>query len=102
MKPVLVCCCALLLFHPGWATAERDLPVVVVFTIDFCPSCMATKEWLEQRKIPFHELNVEQSAKARERFDRIDGRGIPTILVGDRRIEGFDERRLRELLPQPR
>ncbi len=72
--------------------------MVVVFTIDFCPSCMATKHWLRERDIEYHELNVEQSERAREQFERISGRGIPTILVGKERIEGFNERRLHELL----
>ena len=88
----------LLALAGGPAMAEDGPPTVVIFTMDFCPSCMAAKRWFREHDISFHELNVDQSETARERFERIGGRGIPTILVDDKRVEGFSEPRLRRLL----
>ncbi len=70
------------------ATATR--PKVRLFSAVWCGYCKLAKTHLARRGIAFEELDVEQSATGRDEYRRLEGRGVPVILVGDQRMDGFD------------
>lgn len=71
---------------------------VVMYTTSRCPACTAAKAYLARKGVTYEERDVERSADARTEFDRLGGRGVPLILVGDERMEGFSSQRLDQLL----
>jgi glutaredoxin len=78
----------------------RDAPRITVFTSDHCSHCQRAKTFLREQGIPFRELNVQHSRKARQQFQRLKARGLPVILVGEKRLDGFQAATLRKLLKE--
>ena len=62
---------------------------VTIYTATWCGICKQATAYFRSRNIPFREFDVEKSAKGRKDFQRLGGRGVPVILVGDRRMNGF-------------
>ena len=56
------------------------------------------KKYFAQRGVNFEARDVEQSAAAAEEFRKLGGRGVPLILVGAKRMDGFDSQALDALL----
>ena len=44
------------------------------------------------------ELDVEKSAEGKQEYRELKGRGVPIILVGDQRMNGYDQARLEGML----
>jgi glutaredoxin len=63
---------------------------VVMYTTSWCASCKKAKAYLTGKGVPFRELDVEQSAEAHQQFQQLGGKGVPLILVGNKRMDGFD------------
>jgi glutaredoxin len=63
---------------------------VVIFTTTRCRHCDRAKAFLRSRRVPFRERNLSGSPGAVAEFRRLGARGVPVILVGQRRIDGFE------------
>ncbi|WP_255756506.1 glutaredoxin family protein [Massilia sp. erpn] len=71
---------------------------VVVYGTETCPFCIKTRAYLKERNIAFADLYVDNSEKAKKEFGQLGGGGVPMILVGNRRIEGFNQAALDDAL----
>lgn len=69
-----------------------------MFTTQWCPVCKKAKAWLKKRGTPFEELDVEASASAKAEYERLGGKGVPLIVLGNRRMAGFNAERLQDML----
>ena len=72
------------------ATGEK----VVIYTTSRCGYCRKAKAWFRSRGIPYTEYDVENSNKGKRDYKKLGGRGVPIILVGEQRLNGFSEGRL--------
>jgi len=79
-------------------TAEADRHKVVMYTTSHCPACKAAKQYLAQKGVSYREIDVEQSPEGAQAFQKLGGRGVPLILVGDKKMEGFSPQALDALL----
>lgn len=64
---------------------------VVMYATSWCPYCAKARAYFTRNRIAYVEHDVEKSAAARAEFRRLGGRGVPLILVGRERLDGFDE-----------
>ena len=65
---------------------------VTLYSADWCPFCIRAKKLLEEKKIPFEEINVDQHPGIREKIVKQTGhRTIPQIFINDEFIGGFSE-----------
>lgn len=71
---------------------------VTLYTSPSCGHCRRANAFLLREGIRFRELDITRSTKARKALERIGARGVPVVLIGDRRLEGFDERAFLALL----
>ena len=55
---------------------------------------------LRAQGVPYQELDVGRSAGAAARFRRLRARGVPVLLIGNRRIDGFQPDAIRQALRQ--
>jgi len=62
---------------------------VVIYTTDWCGVCKKAKAYFKAHDIPFQEYDVEKTRKGRRDYERLKGRGVPIILVGNKRMNGF-------------
>jgi glutaredoxin 3 len=71
---------------------------VVMYSTKSCPACVAAKAYFARKGIDYDERDVQTSPAARQEFKNMGGRGVPLIIVGGERMEGFSETRLDQLL----
>lgn len=65
---------------------------VTLYSAPGCAHCRRVKAFLRARGIAFSELDVQRSAKARKALERLGARGVPTLVIGGERLDGFSER----------
>ena len=51
--------------------------------------CKKARKQFKQNNIPYREQDIEKSKKATLDYQRLNGRGVPVILIGKRRMNGF-------------
>ena len=73
---------------------------VVMYSTAWCPYCRKARLFLRQANIPYTEYDVEKSARDYEEYQRISGRGVPVIVIGDQVIQGFNKPAIRKALKQ--
>ena len=73
-------------------------PVVKMYATDWCPYCKQAREYFARNGVPYVELDIEKSETAKSEHKSIGGRGIPVILVGNERMNGFSEQRMAQML----
>jgi|GEM_PF-1578024 len=76
---------------------QRTTKVVIYTTLN-CPHCQHAKKWLTQRRIPFLDFNVAKPGRIQRQFFQLGGHSVPLIMVGKRRLNGFNPHQLQEVL----
>jgi glutaredoxin len=66
---------------------------VVLYSTDNCPHCNRAKVFLTREGIAFREMDVGRNPRARKELERLGARGVPVLLIGESRLDGFDEQR---------
>jgi glutaredoxin len=77
--------------------STKDTQVTLLSTTR-CGYCKLAKNYLDKHNINYIELDVEQSEEGRRLYNELNGRGVPIILIGDTRINGYDEEILKQVL----
>lgn len=77
--------------------AANSSHLVVMYSTAWCGFCKKARKFFRAKGIAFKEYDVENSAKGRQDYKRLNGRGVPIILVGKKRMNGFSEKRFLEL-----
>ena len=72
------------------ATSAAARQPVKIYTTTWCGYCKKAKAHLAARGVPYREIDVEASDSGRREFSELRGRGVPVILVGSQRMDGFD------------
>ena len=70
---------------------------VVMYSAVWCGVCKKARQYFSRQGIPFREYDIEKTAKGRSDFKKLNGRGVPVILVGKQRMNGFSVRRFESL-----
>jgi len=65
---------------------------IVIYSADWCSSCVSAKRFLEEKNIPYEEINIDSQGISRNRLMELTGRlAIPTIVVNEKVIGGYTE-----------
>ena len=70
---------------------------VVMYSTTWCGVCVKAKNYFKENNIAFSEYDVEKSSKGKRDYKKLDGRGVPIILVGDNRLNGFSASRFEQI-----
>lgn len=72
---------------------------ITIYSTPACPYCHQAKRYLDEKGIPYKELDVAADLDARNQMVEISGQlGVPVIQVEGNIIVGFNRARLDELL----
>ncbi|MBD8525086.1 glutaredoxin family protein [Pseudomarimonas arenosa] len=71
---------------------------VVLFTTTTCPWCSRLREHLDQQGIAYHDFQIDLSEQAMQSFRSLQANGVPVVLIGNRRIAGFNLPAIEEAL----
>jgi glutaredoxin len=80
------------------APGQAARPQVKMYATDWCPYCKQAREYFARNGIAYVELDIEKSETAKAEHKSIGGKGIPVILVGSERMNGFSEQRMAQML----
>lgn len=62
---------------------------VIMYATSWCGYCKQARNHFNENGIPFTEYDIEKDERARKSYDSIGGKGVPVILVGKKRMNGF-------------
>ena len=71
-------------------TTRTQAKSVVMYSTSWCGYCKQAARHFRKHRIPFSEYDIEKSQKGARNYKKLNGRGVPIILVGKRRMNGFD------------
>ena len=75
-------------------------PRITLYYSRQCQACRQARNYLKARGLTFQEFDVSKNLRAQKTLARLGTRSVPVILVGDTRIDGFDRKRLEQVLGQ--
>ncbi len=78
---------------------EAERKPVVMYSTTWCGVCKRARQYFVANKIPFREYDIEKSERGRKDYANLNGRGVPIILVGKKRIDGFSPARFKQVYP---
>ena len=82
----------------GSASAGATRPEIKMYVTDWCGYCKQARAYFVRNGIRHTELDVDKSAAARAEYQGMGARGVPVILVGTQRMNGYSEERLAQML----
>lgn len=74
--------------------------MIRIYTTSTCVPCKNLKAWLDERGYEYELIDVgPRNPEQREEMVRLSGRMmVPTIVIGEQVISGFDPKQLEEIL----
>jgi len=78
-------------YNPALVTsgAKSKSKSVIMYSTSWCGYCKKARKHFERNNIPYQDYDIEKSKKAAQDYKRLNGRGVPVILIGKRRMNGF-------------
>lgn len=64
---------------------------VIMYSTSWCGYCKKAKQYFKSKNIPFTEYDIENNARAKRQYKKMNGQGVPIILVGKKRLNGFSK-----------
>ena len=74
---------------PADSFAYRKHQKLIMYTTSSCGYCAKARKYFAKQSIPFKEKNIETSEKYNREFKKIGGKGVPVILWGKNKMNGF-------------
>ncbi len=72
---------------------------VTIYSTPSCPWCHKVKQFLQEKNIFFHDIDVSQNQeKAEEMVQKSGQMGVPVVEINGEIIVGFDKERIEEAL----
>lgn len=63
---------------------------VVLYATAWCGYCKKTRALFKEHGIPYKEYDIEKSLQGKQEYDRLNGRGIPLVVVNGVVIRGYN------------
>jgi len=101
---------------PGAGAERLDLPaaadeaavdtteptdLVILYSAAWCNICDRARGWFDANGIDYIEYDVETDPQGREDYARLNGTGVPLIVVGGRVMRGFSPGRFQRFYELP-
>lgn len=70
---------------------------VIMYSTQWCSVCKKAKRYFKKNKIAFTEYDIESKKKYYKKFKRLGGKGVPLIVVGNKKMSGFGVKSFKRL-----
>lgn len=71
------------------SASDSDSRRVIMYATSWCGYCRKARNYFKANNIVFTEYDIEKDKRAKKQYDAMGGRGVPVILVGKQRMNGF-------------
>jgi glutaredoxin len=88
--------------RPSTTTAVPVTTAVVLYSASWCGYCKAAKSYLGARGIAYREIDVDTESGQAAYAQAGGGNGIPLLVAGGQRVQGFSQAAYDALFPQRR
>lgn len=100
---LLLCSALLLIGTMAGTRAAEPVPAnfdrqVRLYSATWCGYCRQARAYLDSRRIPYEDIDVESSERGRRQYAQLGGAGVPIILVGRQRMDGYEQDELKRML----
>jgi mycoredoxin len=67
---------------------EKSYPEIVVYTRPWCGGTMRVKRWLNERQVPFTEIDISRDPEAARRVEELNNgyQSVPTLLFDGKHV----------------
>lgn len=62
---------------------------VIMYSTSWCGYCAKARKHFKKNGIAFKEYDIEKNKKAKRKYDKLGGQGVPFIFVGKKSMRGF-------------
>src|SRR5690606_12689161 len=62
---------------------------VVMYATAWCGYCAKARKYFKEQNITYVEYDIDKDERAKRMYDLLGGKGVPVILVGKKRMNGF-------------
>ena len=62
---------------------------VVMYSAEWCGVCKKAKKYFRANNIPYKDYDIDKSSKGKRDYKKLGAKGVPVILVGKKRLNGF-------------
>ena len=62
---------------------------VVMYSAAWCGVCKKAKKYFKANNIQYKDYDIDKSSKGKRDYKKLGAKGVPVILVGDKRLNGF-------------
>ena len=76
-------------YDPSIISKRSESKTVVMYSTSWCGYCKKAKRHFKKSNIRYTEYDIEKSTKGARDYKKLKGRGVPVILIGDQRMNGF-------------
>lgn len=70
---------------------------VVMYATSWCPYCAKARNYFKAQGIPYVEYDIEKNPVAGAAYRQMGGKGVPLIVVGKQRMQGFSPSQFEKL-----
>jgi len=70
---------------------------VIMYSAEWCGVCKRAKRYFRKHNIAFTEYDVDKNVRAKQRYRKLGATGVPVILYGRKRMNGFSEAGFRRI-----
>jgi mycoredoxin len=62
----------------------------ILYATATCPYCAKARKLLDARNVPYLEIDVDKSEEGFAEYKKLNGNGVPVLVIKDQVIHGFD------------
>ncbi len=73
---------------------------VAILTTSYCPYCTRATNFLRQNGIRFTEYDIHDKGKGEALYEKLDGRGVPVLIINNTVIHGYNELKVHKALEE--
>ena len=70
---------------------------VVLYATQWCGYCQKARELMAKHNIVYFEYDIEKSSEGRAQYDRLGGKGVPVLLIGEEVVMGYNASKILKL-----
>ena len=65
--------------------------MIIIYSTSWCPSCVMAKKLLDENKISYKEVNIEEKGWDRDKLKELTGAmTVPQIMINNKSIGGYE------------
>jgi glutaredoxin-like YruB-family protein len=84
------------------AKSSRFSGTVELYVTSWCGYCKKAESYLKSNGIPYVAYDIEKDSAANQRHKELGGRGVPLIIIGSNKMNGYSQENLEYYLNNSR